>query len=300
VSIVRPRLSPTPTAAVDTTPVRVSDVVHRDVRAWLWLAIGAALLSGVGNVISLIDIDRYYGSAADDLLNQAVAQDLVNLFVVAPLTVTLAWLAARESVTAFLLWFGFVGFTVYNYVIYAFAVPFGPLFLVWVAVLGASSFAMVGAAFGLDVNAVANAMRWRPHRTAAVVLVFASALFAMTWLADISKALQAGEAPATVSDLHLPTNPVHVLDLAFLLPMAVLAGVSLWQRKPFGYASAGGVLTLMGLTGLPIVATVIVSATRDTDATWSLVPPIAALSVVCFVLALAVTSRRRTAATSAT
>jgi hypothetical protein len=132
------------------------------------------------------------------------------------------------------------------------------------------------------------------------VLVFASALFAMTWLADISKALQAGEAPATVSDLHLPTNPVHVLDLAFLLPMAVLAGVSLWQRKPFGYASAGGVLTLMGLTGLPIVATVIVSATRDTDATWSLVPPIAALSVVCFVLALAVTSRRRTAATSAT
>ena len=281
---------------VDETPTRVIDVVHRDPTVWLQLSIGAAVIAAIGNIVSLLNVDRFYGAEAEVFVNQAIAQDLINLFVVAPLMVALAWLALRGSLTAFLLWFGFVGFTVYNYVIYTFAIHFGPLFLVWVAVLGASTYALIGAAFSLDANAVANAMHWRQHRLAAGLLIGAAAMFGLLWLSDIAPALQAGEAPAGVRELLLPTNPVHVLDLAFFLPAAAIVGAALWNRRPLGYAAAPGVLVLMALTGLPVITTVFVAAARGMDAAWPLLAPIGLLTIACFALAAATSREPRSSA----
>jgi hypothetical protein len=270
---------------VDETPTRVTEVVHRDPTLWLQLSIAAAVVAAIGNVVALLNVDRFYGAEAEVFVNQAIAQDLVNFVVVAPLMVALAWLAMRGSLTAFLLWFGFVGFTIYNYVIYTFAIHFGPLFLVWVAVLGASTYALIGAAFSLDANAVANAMHWRQHRVAAGLLMGAAVMFAMLWLSDIAPALQEGTAPAGVRELLLPTNPVHILDLAFFLPAAAIVGAALWQRRPLGYAAAPGILVLMALTGLPVLTTVFVAAARGMDAAWQLLGPIGLLTVACFALA---------------
>ena len=263
----------------------VFEATHRSPMRWLQLSIAAATLAAFGNVVSLANVDRYYGAEAEVFVNQSIAQDLVNLAIVAPLTVALAWLAIRGSLAAFLLWFGFVELTVYNYVIYCFAIHFGPLFLVWVAVLGASAYALIGAAFTVDANGVANAMHWRSHRLAAGLLVGAAALFGLLWLSDIAPALQVGEAPAGVHELMLPTNPVHVLDLAFFLPAAAMSGVALWQHKAFGYAAAPAVLVLMALTGLPVITTVFVAAARGMDAAWPLLVPIGLLTIVCSVLA---------------
>jgi hypothetical protein len=49
---------------------------------------------------------------------------------------------------------GLLAFTVYNYAIYTFTIHFGPLFLVWVAVLGLSVFALIGGLATLDAAAV--------------------------------------------------------------------------------------------------------------------------------------------------
>jgi hypothetical protein len=273
---------------VDESPTRVRDVVHGEPTMWLQLSIAAAVLSAIGNIVSLTNLDRYYGAEAEVFVNQAIAQDLVNLFIVAPLTVVLATRALRGSLPAFLLWFGFIGFTIYNYAIYAFAIHFGPLFLVWVAVLGMAVFAGIGAAFSLDANAVANAMHWRQRRIAAGLLSGTAVMFLLFWLSDIAPALQEGQAPAGVRELMLPTNPVHVLDLAFFLPAVAIIGSALWQRRPLGYAASPGALILLALTGLPIITTVFVAAARGMDAAWPLLGPIGLLTVACFVLAATV------------
>ncbi|HEX5017077.1 MAG TPA: hypothetical protein VFX15_05780, partial [Actinomycetes bacterium] len=203
--------------------------------------------------------------------------------IVAPLTIVLARRALRGSMGAYLLWLGFIAFTVYNYVIYAFAIHFGPLFLLWVAVLGASTFTLVAGAFALDAAAVADAMHRDRRRVAGAFLMTVAGLFTLMWLSDIVSALLAGETPEVIDELNLPTNPVHVLDLAFFLPAAAFVGWSLWQRRPLGYAAAPAVFVLLAATGIPIMTTVVVTAARGQDAAWPLLGVIGVLTIAAIV-----------------
>jgi hypothetical protein len=77
-----------------------------------------------------------YADLTPAFLPQALAQDIANLMIASPALLILAVLALRGSLRAYLLWLGVLTFTVYNYVIYTFSIPFGSLFLLRVAVLG--------------------------------------------------------------------------------------------------------------------------------------------------------------------
>ena len=112
---------------------------------WMWLSVSAGLLAFAGSLLSLFQPAAVYGRETDELISAALAQDVVNAFLVSPLLVILAVLARRGSIMSWLALMGFLGFTVYNYSIYAFSIQFGPLFLAWVAVLGLSAFALAGA-----------------------------------------------------------------------------------------------------------------------------------------------------------
>ena len=119
-----------------------------------------------------------------------------------------AVLALRGSLRAYLVWLGVVAFTVYSYVIYAFSVPFGPLFPLWAAVLGISLFSLIGGLH--DVDADAAARRFTSSRTVRVsawFLLVVAGLFALLWLSEDVPALLAGSSPPSVVDMALPTNP---------------------------------------------------------------------------------------------
>ena len=281
-------------ALTEEPSLGLSGVTHRDPRPWLRLSIATAALAAIGSIVALLDIDRFYGAETDAFIPQAIAQDAVNLAIVAPLMVVFAWQALRGSLASYLVWLGFVMFTVYNYMIYAFSIQFGPLFLLWVAVLGASLFALIGGAVSLDAQAVANALDFRKERVAAGFLLLAALLFGVVWLSDIVPALIDGTAPVASTDVNLPTNPVHVLDLAFFLPAAAIVGGSLWQRRPLGYAAAPAMLVFMALTGLPIMATVFVADVRGSEADWGLLAPIGVITVVSVVLTWTLVRRFRT------
>lgn len=266
-------------------PTGLSGVMRQDPSPWLQLSIALAALAAVGNIVALLNVDRFYGAETEEFIPQAIAQDAVNLLVVAPLMAFFAWRALRRSPASYLVWLGFVAFTVYNYAIYAFSIQFGPLFLLWVAVLGGSLFALIGGATSLDAQAVANALDFRKERVAAGFLLLTAVLFGFVWLSDIVPALIDGTAPVAASDVNLPTNPVHVLDLAFFLPAAAIVGGSLWQRRPLGYAAAPAMLVFVGLTGLPILATVFIADARDGEAAWGLLAPIGIITAVSILLA---------------
>jgi hypothetical protein len=151
-------------------------------------------------------------------------------------------------------------------------------------VLGASLFTLVGGAYSLDANGVANALDYRKERIAAGFLLLTAILFGALWLSDIVPALIDGTAPAAATDVNLPTNPVHVLDLAVFLPVVAVVGGSLWQRRPLGYAAAPAMLVFLALTGLPILTTVLVADARGNEAAWQLLGPIGAITVVSILL----------------
>ena len=262
----------------------LSAVTHHDAAPWLRLSLATAALGAIGSVIALLDVQRFYGAETEPFIDQAVAQDIVNLAIVIPLMAFFTWRALRGSTASYLVWLGFLTFTVYNYFIYTFSIHFGPLFLLWVAVLGSAIFALVGGALSLDANAVANAVDFRKERLAAGFLMLTAVLFAFLWLSDIVPALVDGSAPTAATDINLPTNPVHVLDLAFFLPAVAIVGGSLGQRRPLGYAAAPAMLVFLAITGLPILATVFVADERGNEPAWQLLGPIGVITAVSIAL----------------
>jgi hypothetical protein len=270
--------------AFDAPSTLLDGVIDRDPRPWLRLSIGAAALAAVGSAIALRDVERFYGTLTTSFTDQAIAQDLVNLFFVSPLMALLAWRGLRNSLASYLVWLGFLTFTVYNYAIYAFSIDFGPLFLLWVAVLGMATFSLIGGASAVVPTGVANALGNRKERFTAVFLLLMTAVFAALWLSDIVPALVDGSTPESVLDVGLPTNPVHVLDLAFFLPAVGFVGWSLLQRHPLGYAAAPAMLVFLALTGLPVLTTVFVADHYGHDAAWQLLAPIGVITVTSAIL----------------
>ena len=74
---------------------------------------------------------------------QGVGQDAVNLIVVVPALIVSALLAVRGSRISFQAWGGVIFYCAYSYVIYTFSMHFGPLFLVYCAILGLSVYSLV-------------------------------------------------------------------------------------------------------------------------------------------------------------
>jgi len=260
-------------------------------RPWLLLSIAGAALAIAGSLLALAD-QQVYDKLSAAFLPQALAQDLVNLFVASPAILILALLALRGSLGAYVLWLGSLLFTAYNYVIYAVAIPFGSLFLLWVAVLGMALFALLGGAAVIDRGELLA--RYRDRRTATVAgwaLLVIAVLFGALWLSEDVPALLAGSTPASLVEQGVITNPVHVLDLAFFLPATVLVAAA-WLRGS-GRAAAFGpaFLAFLLLTGLPILVTPVVQTARGDTATWAVVVPIGVISLVVLALLVALVPR---------
>ena len=247
---------------------------------WLWISVVAVGLAMLGSVTGLA-VEHIYAGLTPVFLPQALAQDIANLSLVSPAWLILVALAFRGSLRAYLLWLGVLTFTVYNYVIYTFSIPFGPLFLVWVAVFGLCIFALIGGVTAVDYSTVAE--RFASRRAvvvAAWVLIVAAVLFGLLWLSEDVPAVLAGTTPKSLTDMALPTNPVHILDLGFFVPATIATGVMLLKRKPLAYTVAPALLAFLILTGVPILLTPVVQASRGETAAWGVVPPIGSLTVV--------------------
>lgn len=241
---------------------------------WAWLALAGAVVGGTGSIIGLFLPGPVYGQETAGLANAALAQDAVNLFVVAPATVVLALCALRGSARSWLVLPGFLAFTAYNYSIYVFSIHFGPLFLLWVPVLGLSVFAFAGV---VSASGAAGDRRVSVGRAAWLpgwFLIGAAALFAGMWLREIIPDLAAGRASSSAAAWRVPTNPVHVLDLAIFLPAVCASGVLLLRRRRLGERTAPASLAFLALTCLPIVVTPFIAAARGDAHVWSVVLPI--------------------------
>lgn len=248
-------------------------------RWWLWLSVPMALLGAAGSLAGIL-LDRPYREETDNWAAQAVGQDVANLIVFAVMLVA-AYAASRGSVRSHLVWLGTTVYAAYTYAIYAFAVHFNPLFLLYVAVFAMSVWALVAGLADTNPRAVRAAYRHAPGAVfAAVLLVVLATGFAFLWLAQDLPAMAGGTPPAELRDTGLLTNPVHVLDLSLFLPSAALAGVLLLRHQPWGYVLAPVVLVAMAAISAGIVAVVVVSVARDVGGSLVVAAVIGAVGLV--------------------
>ena len=248
---------------------------------WLWLTVPIALLLALAAGGGVFVADLYRDNP--NLVAQARGQDAITLGVALPTLVISAWLIGRGSQRGRLVWLGTLIYTVYTYVGYAFAVRFNALFLVYVALLGCATYALIGGLVTTDRAAIqANFTARTPVKTVSLFLAVIAPLFYALWLSDALPASLAGQPSQSLIDAGTPTNFVQVLDMAWLLPALVITSVHLWRRQPIGYTLAGALLTYAVLLALAVLAMVVFMVRAG--------QPVVIPQVVIFVVMLAVSS----------
>ena len=195
-----------------------------------------------------------YAAAAPSWALQARGQDLGNLLALVCL-VAGATRAARGSLRGLQVWAGALLYLGYALVIYAMTVPFGPLFLPYVAVLGLSCYAL---GFALP-RAPRPTLAAGPARVAGWLLSVVAGLFALLWFASIVGGLRTGTVPPELAETGLPANPVHVLDLALVLPGMALTAALARRGSATARLLLAPWLVFTALMGASIVATLLAS-----------------------------------------
>lgn len=225
-----------------------------------WLIAGLLALVSLGGLL----VPGVYARETPAWTAQAIGQDWFDLVVAAP-WIALCGVMARRTPAWRAILAGAYAYVVYELAIYAFAVHMNGLFLLYCATLGSASFALIAAC--RDVPAQ------RGGRLIGGVLVAIGAAFGALWLAEDVPALVRGVEPASLAETGLLTNPVHVIDLSFVLPLHVIVGLSAWRGRALGRrfapvvlafgalmaASIGGMLVVMR-GPLPVIAAMFVVA----------------------------------------
>jgi hypothetical protein len=223
----------------------------------LWISLPLALLVAIAASAGLFWAPTY---AQEKPLWAAtgIGGDAVNLLVVVPLLVASALLARKGLVPACLIWIGTLIFLLYNFFIYAMAVHFNAMFPVYCAVLSLIFFGLVGFLPGLSFCELSSRYGQRaPVKTTAAALFLIALIFGAQWLREIIPALGSGKAPKGVAELGLLTNPVHVLDLSFVLPANVIVAILLLRRKPVAFTIAPALLVFSTLMPVALVGMIV-------------------------------------------
>ncbi len=239
-----------------------------------YLLIASASIAVLVAIASLFGLFSNYPYAreTENWKLQARGQDIGNLIAVVILLAS-ALLAKRGSVRAYLIWLGALLYLLYAYVIYAVAVHFNNLFLIYVAVLGLSFYSLLLSLSKGMLNTTVTGGR----KFASYTLLGLGVLFGLLWLSEIIPATLAGETPQSIKDAGLWVNPVHVIDLAAVLPAFILTGYLALKNRKAGLFFVAPWLIFAVLMGISIVATTLLMAANGFANT---LPPMIMVSVV--------------------
>ena len=239
----------------------------------VWSLLISALVTAT-SVLGLAD-QGIYGEETRNWATQARGQDIGNLLAVIVLTYS-GYGYYRGSHRAALVWVGTLLYLIYAFIVYSVAVHFNVLFLVYVATLGLSSYAVM-----LNVNGLrAESERFpRPagRTVAGLTSIAIGVLFGLLWLSELIPATLSGEAPQSVVDAGLWVNPIHVIDLAVLLPAFIIAGYLTLRGTARGQFFVGPLLVFSVLMGASIVAAM---ALMRVEGFANALPPLVMVSVI--------------------
>ncbi len=224
--------------------VRAAPVGHR-------LSLLLLLVAGVATAVNVAVPGVFRGP---EVMNgSAIGTSLVILVAALPTIGLGMYKTDRGSTWAALLWLGGLVYVAYNSMLLVFMTPFNSLFLLYVAMLSLSVWAIVAVASRFDASAFAAEVTGAlPARAIAVYVLVVVALNALTWLAAIVPAMLSSGEPKFLAGTGTITNTVHVNDLAFALPIMAVAAFWLWERRPWGLAVIGSMLVFWQIEAIGV------------------------------------------------
>ena len=190
----------------------------------------------------------------------------MDLFLITPVLLMSAILAYAGNRSAKFIWAGTLLYLVYTFVIYCFDVHFNNLFYFYCLCLGLSFYSLVYFLYGEALSANTEINKPSSYtRTIGVYFIAISIVFYALWLSDVATAIFYDTLPKGLVEVSLPTNPVHVIDLAIILPAFAVTGILILRKKRFGFLLAPLMLVFTLLMNLTIAGLNIVMLSRGLE-----------------------------------
>jgi hypothetical protein len=198
------------------------------------LSVVIAILMAVASLAGLFFQSAIYPTI--ELRRAFVSNDVVNLFVGLPILLSSLALAQRGKLIGLLFWPGALFYVTYNYIAYAFAMPFTWLFALYLVLVALSVYALIHLLSRMDATTIQQQLSGVvPERLAGGVLVGFGVLFFLRSIGQVFGTLR-GQTP-----LIGPELAVLVADF-LTMPAWVIGGILLWRKQAFGYLSGAGLL----------------------------------------------------------
>jgi hypothetical protein len=217
------------------------------------LVLAAALIAvfgrGEGSVSEVVSVrgERYlmvtagvYRYNSQRMVAEGVGWDIFTLLALPFFFLNLRGLW-RGTLSSRLLAIGLLAYFFYQYLMYALAWAFGPLFLLFVAIYALALAALLRIAATLELERLQQALgKGFPRRSLIVLCLFMALLLLGMWFSRVSSALQGDLAGGML--LGQTTMVVQALDLGLIVPLALFSAFAIWKRLKIGYPLAAVLL----------------------------------------------------------
>ena len=141
---------------------------------------------------------------------------------------------------------------------YSFLWNYNPLFIVYVILMSTSMFAFILSLMSFDVEKIPSMFKEKlPIRFLAGFQFFIALMLGLLWLGKISSSIFSEAIPVGLE--HYTTLVIQAMDLGFIVPIAVISGVLLLKRKPFGYLFTS-IIIIKAITMLTSITAMIINS----------------------------------------
>jgi len=226
------------------------------------LSIALLICMGFASAMGIF-VDSTYQRELPSLAAQGVGQDIINLFVGAPILLVSLFFMNRGSKSASWIFAGMVFYYLYSYIIYTFGIHHNSLFLVYCATLALSTYIFI---FWIHYNGGLDIKSWfsqaPPAKGIGLFLLAIAGMFYMIWLKDIVPPLLKGEAPLFVQENNYSPNPIHAIDLSFALPGMIITSILLFKKHKLGYLITPVFLVFIVVLAIALIAMMVMVYAR--------------------------------------
>ena len=214
---------------------------------------------------------------------QGIAQDYITLFLGVPLLLLSLFAARRGSLKGLFLLAGTLGYFLVTYLFYLVMGMYNMMFLGYVFLAGASFQAFMLTLLSFNPKRLPLLFSAAtPVKTTGRFLIFNSLAIALLWLSITVPPLADGSiVPIQVE--HYTTLIVQGLDLAILLPAAIIAAVLFIRKRPLGYLLCPVYFIFLSLLMTALTAKVLAMAMLGYNVipVIFIIPALNALSIMC-------------------
>ena len=205
-----------------------------------------------------------YKNDSVSVVAQGLAQDFVSLIIGIPLLAYALLTFNKGSIKGKLLLSGILGYFLYTYMSYSFLWNYNSLFLLYVAIMSLSSFALILTIMNINISNLKNQFNDKlPHVFIGSTQIFIGVVIGLMWLAKIVPSITNNVIPEGLE--HYTTLTIQAMDLGFIMPLAILSGILLIKRNNFGYLLSSIMIIKGSALLISITAMIIGQMIADVD-----------------------------------